>query len=1075
LCRLSLALALAVGLGLGALAWRLSQGPLELPILARQIEAAANTPEAPARLSVGHAAIAWQGWREGYLTPVEVRLSGVTIRDAGGQTRAGLPDAALSLSLPWLLTGHIAPRQVELEGLSLRLVRSADGAVRLDLGPEAAAAAEVPVEPPPEGQEGTSFVAEVLAELMRPPGEATPRGALSRLRIHNARIELVEETTGLSGELQGALLDIRRRPGGGLQAEALATLAVRGAAATRVPLQAYADVTGDPAQARLRVTLPALRPAELSGAAPALAPLAALDLPMRAELEASLAEDLQVGPWTLWADAGAGRVVLGEGGAALPLQSLSLALQGQGIGGEMQLTRAALRPAAPATPVGPVPTVSLTGSAAPEAGGGWRAGLELALDEVAFADLPHYWPAGVGSGERSWILENVTAGSVRNGRWRVEARLPPPPAGGHAAAAGPEVTALSGTAEATGVTVHWLRPIPPAERASATARFGLEAVVLQLHGGRQAGLELREGSSIRFAFPPGDAPPTAEMQLQIQGPAADTLALVRHPRLKLFERRPMPIREASGRVDARLSLNFPLLDDLPVEELRVRSTAKITQLRVPNLLLGQTLERGTLDLTVDNDGMRVTGSGQVMEIPARLGVELDFRPGPASQVVMKESVTARADASQIARLLDVPLEDVAAGPMVVEVRTERRRSGDGRVALRADLKDSALRIEPLAWAKPPGHPSNLEASLRLQGDELQSVESFTLSAPELRLRGSAGFGRQAKLERLTINEAAIAASRFDAEVRPPARGGEPWRLLMRGAVLDLRAVMAKDSPRDAAQPQAASDPPGASFAIDARFDSALLGDARQLTALTGELHVDGRGVVRAADIGGRAGERGDFRLDITPAEGGRNLRLTAEDGGALLSAFDVVQTVRGGKLSVTGRYGSNLPGAPLAGSAEMTEFSVRDAPAFAKLLQAMTLYGLLEAARGPGLGFARLVAPFTLSRDALVLEDARAFSASLGLTAKGRLDRRRRRLEMEGTIVPAYIFNSLLGYIPLIGRLFSPEQGGGVFAATWRMQGPLDDPQVSVNPLAALTPGFLRGLFGIGDQQQQPPQQQGQR
>jgi hypothetical protein len=30
------------------------------------------------------------------------------------------------------------------------------------------------------------------------------------------------------------------------------------------------------------------------------------------------------------------------------------------------------------------------------------------------------------------------------------------------------------------------------------------------------------------------------------------------------------------------------------------------------------------------------------------------------------------------------------------------------------------------------------------------------------------------------------------------------------------------------------------------------------------------------------------------------------------------------------------------------------------------------------------------------------------------------------------------------------------------MRGPLADPSVAVNPLAALTPGFLRGIFGIG-------------
>ena len=127
------------------------------------------------------------------------------------------------------------------------------------------------------------------------------------------------------------------------------------------------------------------------------------------------------------------------------------------------------------------------------------------------------------------------------------------------------------------------------------------------------------------------------------------------------------------------------------------------------------------------------------------------------------------------------------------------------------------------------------------------------------------------------------------------------------------------------------------------------------------------------------------------------------------------------------------------------------------------LDALVETLQGQGLGFNRLIAPFRLSRDGLDLTDARAFSASLGMTAKGRVDLARHTIALEGTIVPAYFFNTLLGNIPLIGRLFSPERGGGVFAATYAMTGSLDDPAVSVNPLAALTPGFLRGLFGVLD------------
>ena len=85
------------------------------------------------------------------------------------------------------------------------------------------------------------------------------------------------------------------------------------------------------------------------------------------------------------------------------------------------------------------------------------------------------------------------------------------------------------------------------------------------------------------------------------------------------------------------------------------------------------------------------------------------------------------------------------------------------------------------------------------------------------------------------------------------------------------------------------------------------------------------------------------------------------------------------------------------------------------------------------------------------------------MTAKGQIDLTMQTAALQGTIVPAYFFNSLLSDVPLIGKLFVPEHGGGVFAATYGVHGPLDDPDVAVNPLAALTPGFLRQFFDLFD------------
>jgi hypothetical protein len=110
----------------------------------------------------------------------------------------------------------------------------------------------------------------------------------------------------------------------------------------------------------------------------------------------------------------------------------------------------------------------------------------------------------------------------------------------------------------------------------------------------------------------------------------------------------------------------------------------------------------------------------------------------------------------------------------------------------------------------------------------------------------------------------------------------------------------------------------------------------------------------------------------------------------------------------------------------------------------------------------RLVAPFSLKGSTISLGGARAYSPSLGFTATGQVELGAKRYNLSGTIVPAYALNTLPGRIPLIGKLFSPEKGGGLFAARYTVDGPFADPHISVDPVSALAPGFIRDLFGIG-------------
>lgn len=1037
--RLAAALAVLAGLGLAALAWRLEQGPLPVAWLARQAEEAFNAGAGRTRVQIGEASVAWSGWREGHRSPLEFTLRRLRAVDADGAVRADLPDAAVSLSLSWLLRGVVAPRALELRGLSLHAHRAADGGFRFDLG-SLVEGAEVPDTAP--GDAAVLFA--TLAELMLPPSEATPLAALRRVRILDARLDVLDAQLGGGWSAEIGALTLTRREGGGI--DLAGTGAVR-VGQERVALRLSGHLEGTTRRGSLTLAVPAVQPAALARAAPALAPLAALDAP------AMLAFDVRLDGFTLprmalaRLRAGPGRIDLGDHGA-LPIAALEadLTLADD----TLRVERAVLRPAPPAAAAGAPPLIRAEAEARLEEGR-WRAEARLRLDEVALADIGHYWPAGLGRGARTWLVENVTSGRAHDGDWRLVAE-------GEVATGAVRVTAFEGSALADSLTVHWLRPIPPAEEAAGRARFGLDAIELELTGGRQSGtgIRVRDGL-IRFDLVP--TPETAQMEFNVSGPVADVWTILRHPRLGLFRNRPPPISEITGTLrEGRLLLGFPLLAELPVEAMRISATGRGTEVRIPRAVLGRDLERGAFDFSADTQGLRANGTATVAGIALRIQQEADFRPGAPGQVVARETVTGRAEARQIATFGLDPRPFVE-GIVGLDIRTETRRNGQGRVALRADFREARLAVEALSWARPPGTPATGEAQFVLQNGQLRAIEGIRVDGPGVALRARADRTERNIPQRIEITEAVLGRSRFTADLAPPQPGGG-WTIALRGPVLDLAPALSAPPGAPAARTEEAGPP----VALTARFDRALLPADREITALDAQAGVDGQGAVQSAEVTARVGARGAMRLAIAPEGERRRLRLTSDDGGALLRAFGVLRTIEGGRLSVDAAYAHRRPGAPLAGSAELEEFSVREAPALAKLLQAMTVYGVFEALSGQNLSFASLTAPFVLTRDALVLNDARAFSVSLGLTARGRIDRQRDTIDMEGTIVPAYVFNSLLGRIPLVGRLFSPEQGGGLFAATYRMRGPLNDPAVTVNPLAALTPGFLRGIFGLGQQ-----------
>ncbi|MBC8158232.1 MAG: AsmA-like C-terminal domain-containing protein [Alphaproteobacteria bacterium] len=122
----------------------------------------------------------------------------------------------------------------------------------------------------------------------------------------------------------------------------------------------------------------------------------------------------------------------------------------------------------------------------------------------------------------------------------------------------------------------------------------------------------------------------------------------------------------------------------------------------------------------------------------------------------------------------------------------------------------------------------------------------------------------------------------------------------------------------------------------------------------------------------------------------------------------------------------------------------------------------MAGVQGQGLAVTEVEVAFTRLEGVVSLMGARANGVSLGFTASGKIYSYSDIVDIEGTLVPAYAINSVLGNIPVLGKIFSGgEKGGGIFAATYKITGPTESPKIEVNPLSVLAPGFLRKLFGF--------------
>ncbi|PJI40246.1 MAG: hypothetical protein CTR53_11285 [Ferrovibrio sp.] len=1025
--RTVLAVVATAAILLGGLAWRVAQGPISLAFLAPYVSEALALPQLGFRVDVADVVLAWSDRDQS----LRLRLIDAQYRAEGERAVLRIPTVDMDLSGPSLLRGVIAPRYVQASGVEARLVRDAQGHFQLGL-PNAsesdppAATAERPADDPAM----QAMFGAIFELLSRPPSVDDPLGQLETVAVFADRLVIEDWKLNQRWVVPEAQIGFRRGEGH-VYGSLAGALDWRG---RRVDLKVDADYTVAERVARVTLHFANIEPSDFADVVPELEPLDYIAAPLSGSLTLTVNETGEKLGLNFDLDVGEGEINVPDM-LAQPLALKDAKFRGYADGGKgiLFLDEASLGFADGFR-------ASFGGTMTRQDGERYSIDMQGQFFDLATDKLSQYWPPGMAKNAREWVTGHLAGGKVNAGR--IAAKLSPDMVAG-TARLGRDAIKLDFTFE--GIAVDYLPPMSKMTDGKGIAALDADVFTLNLESARVGNIASGPGNVKITGLQDRDQ--FADISNIARGTSADVLALIDQKPLGFPSRLGIKPSSVGGSGEVRFRLRFPLLVNLKTDDIVVNADADLTDLSMGGLLGRYELSQGQMKLKVDTKGLEANGNAALNGVPLQIGWREDFSARAA--VTARYSLKGRIDEAQ-RKALGYPLAPYIDGPADVNMDIEERRGGETAIGGEFDLKDATVAVADAYLLKPPGMPATGRTQIRTRAGQPVQFDVIEIASAALTGKARATLNADnswsADIDQLT---AGGNASKSDARGRISFAANGDSQIALTGRRYDLRpfvqALFEDDTPPGTVKPR---------MVLSLRFDEAQIDDTVELRNMSLSAQRAPTRMDRVS-LGGGFHTTGGLTLDISPALDGRSLKLLSDNAGAVLHFLGITD-MQGGTMEVTGRYDDTLPTQPLTGKMTLSNVKAVRAPFLARLFGAASFAGLGALLSGDGINFEHGDVPFQERDGILTIQPSRLSGPQLGISLEGHVNQKTDMVSINGTAVPAFVLNTMLGKIPLLGDLLV---GDGIIGVNFAVSGAKSDPQFTVNPLSAIAPGFLRRIF----------------
>jgi hypothetical protein len=1027
----TLAAVAALGLLLvGILGVWIAARPVQFDWLTPYVVAALNETVTPLHVTVAGTSLRWNPGHPSF----ELVADRASLVDASGAHILTLPSVAVSLSVEALLEGELRPVRLTLVRPRLRIDRAADGSIGISGNvTQDAGTAPVYVQP-------SEPLSQLVRSLVLAPRASDPLGRLLNVSIEHGDIELDDAATGQTWRLADGTATLARSATA-IDAGISGNFSV-GAARWSGHVTSHLDTRAR--DARFALHLDGLVPTLLAPVLPGqVAALSKLDVPLSLDVGGGLdLNSLQLRFLKASLDGRAGRLVSPSfTGGHLAFDRLGIAVAYDAAKRQLVLehavldlgqTRVQLRanasPLAPDVLLGTPPMAAVAVTAA------------VTVHDVPLDGFNEIWPPSVATDARSWIVANLTRGTLTELSAEIGGEVPPGPV--------PTLTheTLAGKFAIAGATVDYLDGLPKLQAVDGDVSFTGKQMALSVTRGKLLRLTESDGKILIDGLDQPHQHMTIDMG--ITGPMSDVLQVLNAKRLQYASAVGLIPAEVEGELDGTLHFGFELEKELPLDEVDYGAKAKLTGIGIRHVALGQDLDHGDFNLLLDRTHVRLDGTGNLGQLPAKLrwAERITGHDGPMSEI----HAVARMDQAARQRFSVDVIPDIVQGPVDVELNYSAADEHRSTAALRLDLADATMAVDMADWIKPAGVAGHADLTLQIQDDHIRAIDGLHATAPGLDLTAGLTLD-DGQILHATIDHGRINASEVRGSVDHPA--GNPWHIVLAGPEIDLtpiRKALAKDT-----------EPPtdeGPNLLLDLHADRMVIGEGRSMRAASVHAAV-AHHAMTSGTVNAGIGDKGILDMTLDPVSAGGSFTLSTDDFGSFFKLAGITEDVVGGTFEVHGTARQDGDFRRFSGHAEGKDYRLVHMPFVARLGSVMSLQALSSLLAGNGIPFTALKADFVFERNRLELHHGRAYGGAFGINAEGWFDTKAGTLGLQGTVVPAYTLNSALGGVPILGNLILGGEGQGLFGANVGIYGKLAEPTISVNALSALAPGFLRNLF----------------